>query len=192
MSKNFKDILTMFLAGIVTIGALSAMGRTAKKDDEPKGEDVPFSFEQLDDPKSGWEVKDLSEVVGFENTVLRVYSNNNPGDGINFSCEGYDIDFYAEEYLGVGIVTISNSDAPPGNAEIIGENRMRKVEESGKAMVNGKEISYTFYYDFYFGEEFEVIWKSSALGDRNLNLKSEYMQYQFEENDYASCLVKEV
>lgn len=191
MSKNFRDFLTMLLAGIMTVGALSAMGRAAKKDDEPKGEEVPFSFEQLDDPKGGWEVKDLSEVVGFENTVLRVYSNNNTRDGINFSCEGYDIDFYDEESLGVGIVSISNSDSPPGNAEIIGENRMRKVEESGKAMVNGQEISYTFYYDFYFGEEFEVIWKSSVFGDTNLKLKSEYMQYQFEENDYASCLVKE-
>lgn len=186
MSKNFRDFLTIILAGVVTVGALSAMGRAAKKDDEPKGEEVPFSFEQLDDPKSGWEVKGLSEMSDFTNSVVRVLNCDliNPvvlGFGneyavFNISGEEFDLGLHLSENETV-------------DATIKEEGRTRFVGESGTVTANGQTFEYESYIDFYVGDGFTLLYEEEGQ-QKKIAVKAELMQV-VSASAYGVCLVKE-
>ena len=189
MSKNFRDFLTMLLAGIMTVGALSAMGRAAKKDDDPKEEPFEFSFAQLDDPKGGWEVKGLSEVVGFENVVVRVFATDLEKAVWFDSTDGKNTSFAFINASGA-LEGDMNYDGETGIGKFIDAERTRYVEEAGSVTVNGQTFEYESYIDVFFGESFTME-HTYINGTRNVLIESQYLQVQNPNEAEAVCLVKE-
>ena len=155
MSKNFKDFLTVILAGILTLGAISALGRTGKKEKEPEEETYQFSFAEFDDPNGGWVMKHLNEEPSYKNAVLRVYADSleNGPWLVNSSEDWFSFGFVQSDGKLVGDYT---DNAATGVCEFIDENNFRYVEESGSITLMGTSIDYTSYIDVYLGESFSL------------------------------------